>query len=187
MESLLLFDEHLFLVLNRAGQPWLDDIMLLITGIWIWIPLYLGIIYLFFKHFKVADALVFTALCIVGVLSTDQGSVHLFKEVFQRPRPCRVEHLMEQMRFIASYCGEFGFVSSHAANTFGFAALAGGLLHSKLPKARTWLLVWAALVSYSRIYIGVHYPADILGGAIFGIFVGMLLLRLAQKRWLNEG
>ena len=67
------------------------------------------------------------AALIVGVVITDQGSYWLFKEQFQRLRPCQEDDLLAQMRFLADYCGLYGFVSSHAANTFGFAIIAGGI------------------------------------------------------------
>ncbi len=182
IQEILQWDTELFLYLNNLGQPWLDKLMVLFSEIWVWIPLYMGVAYLFFKKFGLQDALFFTALCVVGILITDQGSVQLFKEVFKRPRPCQEEELMSQMRFLASHCGLYGFISSHAANTFGFAVLAGGILKPILPKAKMWLLIWAAVVSYSRIYLGVHYPLDIICGALFGSLVGMMLLRFVERK-----
>ncbi len=181
-EQLLQWDEALFLTLNKAGQPWLDQLMVLFSTLWIWIPLYAGILYLFFKKFSTQNALFFVALCVLVVVITDQGSVHLFKEVFKRLRPCQEEHLRVQMRFLAGHCGLYGFVSSHAANTFGFAVLAGGILKQISPKLPVALLIWAFVVSYSRIYLGVHYPLDIVGGALFGSLVGLLLLKLARNK-----
>jgi len=183
MEQLLELDKKLFLALNALGQPWLDDVMLLITGIWLWIPLYLGVTYLFFKHFSTSQAVIFTALCVLAFAITDAGSVHLFKEQFQRLRPCQEEDLLAQMRYIAVRCGKYGFVSSHASSTFGFAILAGSILKTKLPNAKILLLLWAAVVSYSRIYVGVHYPGDIVGGALFGTLVGALLFLVAKKQF----
>jgi len=182
LESLLAWDEELFLTLNSLGQPWLDQFMVMISEIWIWVPLYAVILFLFYKKFPLNQALVFMALCVLTVVITDQGSVHLFKEVFKRPRPCQEEHLLTQMRFAASHCGLYGFISSHAANTFGFAVLAGGILKEKAPKLPVILLIWAAVVSYSRIYLGVHYPLDVIGGAIFGSVIGVFMLKIANKR-----
>lgn len=182
LESILEWDTELFLTLNGAGVTWLDSFMVLISEVWVWIPLYAGMLFFIFKKFALADALVFAAVCIVGVVLTDQASVHLFKEVFKRLRPCQVEELRAQMRFLADGCGLYGFVSSHAANTFGFAVVVGGIFKRAYPKLGGLLLLWAAIVSYSRIYLGVHYPLDIICGALLGVAIGKLLLLIVYQR-----
>ncbi len=182
INGLLQLDRDLFLFLNGLGVSWLDDVMLLFSTIWFWIPLYGIVAFLFFKKFALPQALIFVAACVVGVIITDQGSYWLFKETFKRLRPCQEQDLLEQMRFLAAYCGQYGFISSHAANTFGFAMLAGGIFRGVFPRLRTGLLIWALVVSFSRIYIGVHYPLDILGGALFGTLVGRFVLLIIQKQ-----
>jgi undecaprenyl-diphosphatase len=176
------WDTELFLTLNGWGVSWLDQVMLLFSTIWLWIPLYALIAFVRFKQFPLTQAVIFMAACVVGVVLTDQGSYWMFKETFQRLRPCQEEELLAQMRFLAPYCGLYGFVSSHAANTFGFAVIAGGIFNHVFPKLRTGLLVWALVVSYSRIYIGVHYPLDIFGGALFGVIVGRLVLAMIKRQ-----
>ena len=187
LETILKWDTELFLTLNQAGVSWLDTFMVLISEVWVWIPLYVAILFFIFKKFPLRDALVFAAVCVVGVVLTDQGSVHLFKEVFRRLRPCQVDELREQMRFLASGCGLYGFVSSHAANTFGFAVISGGIFNKVYPKLGLALLVWAAIVSYSRIYLGVHYPLDIICGALLGVLIGRLLLLIVYRRQQSSG
>ena len=182
IEDILQWDKEAFLALNALGVPWLDKPMLLFSTTWFWIPLYAIVAYFFFKYLKTPAALIATALCVVGVILADQGTVWLFKENFKRLRPCQVDELLSQMRFLANYCGKYGFVSSHAANTFGFAVLAGGILKQHLKWISPALMTWALVVSYSRIYIGVHYPLDVICGALFGILIGKLLLRVAEKR-----
>lgn len=186
LQALLEWDKNAFLWLNQLGTPALDEPMRLISAIWPWIPLYIIIAALLFKKLPLPKALVAVALCVVGVIITDQGSFWLFKETFKRLRPCQLDDLRAQMRFVADYCGLYGFVSSHAANTFGFAVLGGGLLRAHYRWLPPALLIWAFVVSYSRIYLGVHYPLDIIGGAFFGYLVGMLLLRYAEKRGLTR-
>jgi undecaprenyl-diphosphatase len=182
IDDLLQWDREAFLALNGAGVSWLDQPMLLVSTTWFWIPFYAWIGYQFFIQLKTPAALVAVAFCVVGVILADQGTYWLFKENFKRLRPCQVDELLAQMRFLADYCGKYGFVSSHAANTFGFAILAGGILKQQVKWLSPALLFWALVVSYSRIYIGVHYPLDVICGALFGMFIGKILLRVAEKR-----
>lgn len=186
LEMLQQWDEQVFLFLNGLGTDVLDSPMRLISGKLTWIPLYGIIAWLFFKYLPTPKAVVIVALCVVGVLLTDQGSYWLLKETVKRLRPCQIDDLRAQMRFVADYCGLYGFVSSHAANTFGFAVLAGGILRAHLNWLPTALLIWATIVSYSRIYLGVHYPLDILGGALFGSIIGKFLLRYAKTEILGN-
>ncbi len=186
LDTIILWDTQLFLALNQAGVSWLDGPMILISEVWIWIPLYAAILFFIFKKFPLADAIIFTAICVVGVILTDQGSVHLFKEKFKRLRPCQLDELRDQMRFLADGCGLYGFVSSHAANTFGFAIIAGGIFRNMYPKLGVILLIWAVIVSYSRIYLGVHYPLDIICGALLGVAIGRLLLILVKRRLMSS-
>lgn len=178
------WDSDLFVTLNNAGEQasFLDQPMLAISGTAIWIPLYLFLIYLLYKHKGVQGMLLGLAWVVVLVLICDQGSVHLFKEVFERLRPCHEPALEGQVRLVKSHCGgQFGFVSSHATNTFGLAVFMGNILKREVRWLLPVLLLWAALVSYSRIWLGVHYPLDLLGGAFLGTLVARILLIAAQR------
>lgn len=188
MEALQQLDERWLIWLNNLGDPSFDFFFLLLSRTDVWIPLYALIAILLFKNKGAAVGLLSLSLLVLGVILTDQGSVLLFKEMFERPRPCHVQHLEGLIRVVKGCGGKYGFVSSHAANTFGFAWLAGTLLKAEYPRLRTGLLLWAALVSYSRIYLGVHYPFDILGGVVWGLFVATFLVLIAKRRgWVDSG
>jgi len=153
-----------------------------------WVPLYLVVLYFVFKQLKWKGLLTLLFLILVVVIA-DQGSVHLFKNVFQRLRPCHNLQIADFVHTINGKCGgKFGFVSSHATNTFAFATFSSFFF--KLQKYSYFIFFWAAFVSYSRIYLGVHFPGDILGGAILGYAIGLSLFKLYQisfhKLFLNK-
>lgn len=181
------FDRELFVTLNNAGFEALDGFMLQVSGTLMWIPLYAALVFLLFKNFKTRDALVSVAFVVVLILLCDQLSVHAFKDVFQRLRPCHEPLLEGHVRLVKASCGgQFGFISSHATNTFGLAVFLGGILSKKYTWISFALLLWATLVSYSRIWLGVHYPLDILGGALLGSLIAKILLIAANKSLSGE-
>lgn len=122
--------------------------------------------------------MVILALIVVIILS-DQAASSLMKPLFERFRPCHDPELQEQVRLVAGCGGRFGLASSHAANSFGLALFIWIAL--KRTYRYIWLMfIWAAFVSYSRIYLGVHYPGDILVGALAGIISAILMWRLCK-------
>lgn len=152
-----------------------------ITSKIFWIPFYLGLVYLTYLKFgwRVFIVGIFIAILIaIG----DRSSVLLFKNVFERLRPNHNPLLSEVIHYVngSGGGGKFGFVSSHATNSFAIAVFSSLLLRSRFKFIFPAMLFWAALVSYSRVYVGVHYPADILGGAILGTFVGVLVFWLMK-------
>ncbi len=170
IETLLNWDTQFFLFLNGLNSPFWDPIMVFASGKLTWLPFYLLLIFFIArKHgWKTLWWLVAIALVIVA---SDQISVGLFKNVFQRLRPCHTPDLNGLIHIVGKCGGKFGFVSSHAANTFGVAVFLSLLFRNKW--ATLGLISWAAFVSYSRIYLGVHFPGDILCGALLGAGIGI--------------
>ena len=175
IENILALDEQLFLLINGSGNETWDGFFLFLTNKLSWIPLYIFLVAWIIKENKKASYLILIGIGLL-VLACDQGSVQLFKNVFERLRPC---HVLENVRLETDGCGgQFGFVSSHASNVFGIAIFIGKILNKK---AFAFLFLWAALVSYSRVYVGVHYPLDIIGGMIWGTTVALVLFNIYQK------
>ena len=178
METLSNLDTQFFLFLNGLHADWLDTVMIYITNMLIWLPLYLLLIYWVIKQYGKRSWWIFVALGVV-VLCSDQISASIFKPLFHRLRPCytpELEGLIHLPKGLAG--GKLSFVSSHAANTFAIATfLTAAMRQNK--KWIGWILFpWALISSYSRIYLGFHYPGDIICGAILGILIGWLIWKL---------
>ena len=183
LEKLITFDTELFLFLNGLHNPFMDKIMWWTSATITWVPLYLAVLYFVFKELKWKGVLTLLFLILVVVVA-DQGSVHLFKNIFQRLRPCHDSEITDFVHRVYGKCGgKFGFVSSHATNTFAFATFSSFFFN--LRKYSYFIFLWAAFVSYSRIYLGVHFPGDILGGAILGYAIGLSLFKLYQISFHN--
>ena len=177
MEAL---DSRLFLFLNGLHADWLDAVMISITEMWPWIPIYLLLLFLVFKRYGKRGWWILLAVAVV-ILCSDQLSAHVCKPLFHRLRPCfnpDLEGLVHLPRGLPG--GHYGFVSSHAANTFAVAAFLTAALRKSYRHIGWWLYAWALISSYSRIYIGVHYPGDIFAGAALGILIGLIMWRLMR-------
>jgi undecaprenyl-diphosphatase len=178
LEELLKYDTDLFLFLNNLGSESWDGLWLFITEKLSSVPLYVLLLYLVFKQLGWKATLVVMVTTALMITATDQLA-NLFKYVlFQRPRPCRVEELKPVMRLIADGCGRYGYFSAHAASTMAVAVFLGLLLKNSYKYLLFLFLFWAVVVAYSRIYLGVHYPLDIITGMFFGSIIGWVFFKL---------
>ena len=191
MNTLAETDSQLFLFLNGLHADWMDKVMVLLTDMWAWFPLYLLLIYWAIRQYGKRCWWIILAVVLV-VLCTDQLASHVCKPVFQRLRPCYNADFQDLIHLPKGMAGgKYGFVSSHAANTFGIAAFLTPALRKYRPWTAIVLYLWAFISSYSRIYIGYHYPGDILCGAILGILIGLIFWKVFQlivvrKLWKSE-
>ena len=159
------WDSDLFQLINQAHQPWLDQPMVIISGKLTWIPLYAFLIYLLYKEHK--SKVWKTILYLIStVIFADQVSSSILKPLFKRLRPCHVEAFQSWIHLPDGCGGLYGFCSSHSANAFAVAI--GFYLVTKNRPMGAILIVWSTLIAYSRIYLGAHYPLDVIMGAIVG-------------------
>lgn len=186
MESLLELDKELFLAINGQHAAWADPIMYYISQTATWIPLYLLLLLFIIRRFW-NDSWAPLIGLIITIVIADQTMTAILKPVFQRLRPTRDPAIQHLVHIVYGYKGGlYGFASSHASNTFGVALFLYLVFRNK------WMLLlflWAAIVSYSRIYLGVHYPGDILGGIIVGIIaalIGWVIYLMLKQKFIKE-
>jgi undecaprenyl-diphosphatase len=179
IEQILKYDTELFLYLNNLGTtPW-DSFWLIVTEKLTFIPLYALLLFLLYRKYGVKPLIAFVVIVTLMITFTDQIT-NVFKRGFMRPRPCGEADLIDQMRFIAVRCGKYGFFSGHSSNSMAAAVFAGLMLKRYYKNLIFLLLLWSVMVAYSRIYVGVHYPLDILCGLTFGALSGYMFYRLGQ-------
>ena len=186
--SLLTQDQSIFLFLNGMHSPWADVFFYWVSNRFVWIPLYAVLAFFLIKKWRKRAIPIFIALTLC-IFLTDQ-SCNLIKHSVQRPRPSHDPVLSEQVHLVAKpdgtlyKGGPYGFPSSHAANSMALALWV--ILY--LGERRKWLIIgmlcWVLLVSYSRIYLGVHYPSDLLVGWILGACWALVLWR--GEQWLQN-
>ena len=192
LEQLLHIDTEILLAINGWHAPWADTLMWIISAKATWIPLYLLLIGLLVWRYrkpvmtsvkwlqKVPACVVMIAMIGLAVGAADYIASGILKELVARPRPTRVPELEGVLHLVNGYrSGRYGFVSSHAANTMVCALLFSMIWRNKI--ATVGLMLWVAANCYSRMYLGVHYPLDILGGLMVGCLVAMTAYVLLWK------
>lgn len=182
LEHLEALDRSAFLAINGWHAPWADGFMQVLSGKPTWIPLYAT--FLFLIQRRMGWRGLAWSLPVIGlmVLCSDQGSVQVFKEQVLRLRPCHEPSLSGMVHLVPEGCGgRYGFVSSHAANHSAIAFFMIGILGGRPRWSIPLLVLWAALVGYSRVYLGVHYPGDVLVGSLFGASVGIVFAVMLRR------
>jgi undecaprenyl-diphosphatase len=168
-------DKELFLWLNGFHAEGLDSIMFFISSHWFWIPVVIAIVWLMIRKFG-RNAWLPIIFVIVTYICTEQVT-NLVKHAVERYRPGHNNDIAHLVHFVNSYRGgTYGFFSGHASNSFGLALISALIINNRYFTISVFL--WAIIVSYSRIYLGVHYPFDIIAGAMFGIFAAGVFFKI---------
>lgn len=174
MNELLQFDQELFFAINQGwASPLLDVVAPWLRNMFFWAPFYLFLGSWYVVRFGTKGWLVVLAVLLTFAVS-DMLSSSVIKPLVERLRPCNEPELAEYVRLLVGCGGGFSFTSSHATNHFAFALFNGLVLFRFWKPALPYLLVWASAISLSQVYVGVHYPLDILGGAILGSSIGLV-------------
>ena len=161
------------------GSETRDGLWLVITNKLTFIPLYGFLLFLIFKKFGWKPLLLMVLVIVAMITFTDQIT-NVFKDGFMRARPCRADGVSDLARFVAERCGKYGFFSGHSSNSMAAAVFGGLILRPYFKRLIFILLFWSFVVAYSRIYVGVHYPLDIICGMAFGALSGFLFYRLSK-------
>ncbi len=186
LEELLHLDQEVFLYLNTMGSPGWDGFWLFMTNKWSSIPLYVLLLLLSFRSLGAKKTLLLLVSIALLITVSDQLS-NFFKIGVARLRPCYDPDLTGLIRLVKASCGgTYGYFSAHASNSFAIAIFFAHFFKRSYKILVGILLLWALIVSYSRIYVGVHFPLDVLSGALIGSFLGWLFYRLyvlTANRW----
>ena len=181
MESIIAFDRELFLFLNSLGNNRFDQFWLFMTHRGSNLLVYISIILMLSLKIKRKQIFSLVIFGLILILVTDQLT-NLFKVQVGRLRPCFDSQLKDMVRLVKSSCGgKFSFFSGHASNSFALAFFFGKVAKRHFKIVNVILIFIAALISYSRIYIGVHYPLDVICGMVVGSIIGIVFYRIWEK------
>jgi membrane-associated phospholipid phosphatase len=178
LDTLLELDRTLFGLLN--GQ-WHNSFFDAVLPYWreklVWVPLYVGLIAFALYRFR-REGLYFVLAAALTVGLADTLSSKVLKKNVQRLRPCQDSELQAEVRLLAGCGRSYSFTSSHAANHFALAVFIAFIWGRRWRAIRWPLLLWAGSIAYAQVYVGVHYPLDVLAGGLLGALVGILMAKL---------
>jgi membrane-associated phospholipid phosphatase len=173
-QKIIQWDHNLFTNLNSQWtNPLFDSMMPFLRNSIIWIPLYLFILVFVIVNFRM-KALGWIIFFLLTVALTDMTGTKIFKYGFERIRPCNNPDMLAHLRLLVRCPSGFSFISNHAANHFGMATFLFITLRHLFKKWMWLAFLWAAIIGYAQVYVGVHYPSDIAGGMIMGIIYGTI-------------
>ena len=173
--SILELDQQLFHFLNSGlSNTLFDYLMPALREKLVWLPFYIYLIAFLFVNYKWTTALIFVLSMVLTVSIADYTSSQVIKKNVERLRPCNDPEMKENVSLRVRCGGGYSFTSSHAANHFALVLFFIYTLGRYFRKLRWPLVIWASLISFAQIYVGVHYPLDILFGALLGATIGMI-------------
>ena len=180
LDQLIELDQSLLIYLNNLGTPSWDGFWRVVTNKLTFIPLYLVLIILIVKrkHLTVKEVAILVVTIAGMILFTDQ-TTNLFKFTFERFRPCAQEGVLEYIR--QGKCSGYGFFSGHSSNSMATAIFTGLMLRPFYKNVIYFMILWSVVVAYSRIYLGLHYPLDIICGLTFGALAGYLFYNVFKR------
>lgn len=178
------WDRDLFIKLNSDWTNSFFDLVLpWVRNPSLWVPLYLFLFFFVILNFKIKSGW-WVLLFIATVALTDMTGTYLIKHNFERLRPCRNPEMADHIRLLLTECGGgYSFISNHAANHFGMAMFFYISFRKIIPRLAWISFVWAGLIAYAQVYVGLHYPFDVLGGALLGVLVGSFTGYIFNKQF----
>lgn len=181
LQSLIEIDEQFLLAINGCHNEYFDHFMYLFSDRWIWVPMYGAILYVMIRNFSFRKMIVCLAAMALTITIADQVGASIIRPIVERLRPSNPENpISEVVHIVNNYrSGRYGFPSCHAANTFGLAFFVCFLFRQRWLTA--FLMFWAVVTCYSRVYLGLHYPGDLLAGMILGLISASIVYLIMRQ------